>query len=271
MTDPSATPSPRSVREAVESARSAGRAAFVPYWTLGYPNEETSLAIVRRLDELGADVIELGVPFSDPVADGPTIQRSTERALANGMRLRRIFELFRDEAPKGAARLLFSYLNPLLAFGVDSLGIALAQAGIGGLLVTDLIPEESAILGPLEGVEFCYLVASTSSDQRMAAAFAASGGFVYCISTLGVTGARDAVDRSAEETVRRMRQHGEAPIAVGFGIRSAEDVREVAAYADAVIVGSALIDAVGDAEDPELACKRAEAFVAPLLRACKRV
>ncbi len=180
-TEAAANSSPRSVRAAVLAAREAGRAAFVPYLTVGYPSEEASLAIIRELDRLGADVIELGVPFSDPVADGPTIQRSTERALEQGMTLRRVLELFAAEPPARAARLLFSYLNPLLAYGVDELPDALRKANIGGILVTDLIPEEAGVLATLveaSDIEFCFLAASTSTDERMQAAASASSGFL---------------------------------------------------------------------------------------------
>jgi tryptophan synthase alpha chain len=270
----STQPMPPGVGESIRRANEDGRCAFVPYVTVGAPTLDVSLAVIQRLEELGADVIELGVPFSDPVADGPTIQRSSEIALQQGVSLRTLLEAFaaRPE-PVGGARLLFSYFNPLLQYGIHELPAALKAAGIGGVLISDLIPEEAdAWLAIARGnsIECSFLAAITSDEARLAKVAAASSAFIYCISTTGVTGARASVDAAAARTVHALRQLSDLPIAVGFGIRSPQDVRELSSVADAVVVGSALIDAIGDADDPAIACERASAFVEPLLEACRR-
>jgi tryptophan synthase alpha chain len=259
---------PASLRRAILDARTAGRCAFIPYLTMGYPTLAASLDVLARLEALGCDAVEIGIPFSDPVADGPTIQHSIECALAQGVHLRGVLAAL--AGGKGRARLLFSYLNPLLAMGLEQLPQAMHEAGIGAALITDLSPEQGAAWNRLcaeAGIETCYLAAVTSDDARLARIAAASSGMVYCISTTGVTGARDHVDDAARGVVSRLRAHTELPIAVGFGIRRREDVLAVAQYADAVIVGSALLTAIGD--DAAGAAQRAEAFVQPLLEACR--
>jgi tryptophan synthase alpha chain len=267
-------PAPTGVGESIRRANTEGRCAFIPYITVGAPTLEVSLAVIQCLEELGADVIELGVPFSDPVADGPTIQRSSERALAEGVTLRRVLEEFsRRPEPRGGARLLFSYFNPILQYGIAALPAALRDAGIGAVLISDLIPEEAAqwlAVARENAIECSFLAAITSDPERLKRVAAASSAFIYCISTTGVTGARETVDGAALRTVRSLRGMSDLPVAVGFGIRSTIDVRRLATVADAVVVGSALIDAIGDTDDPGVACGRATAFALPLLEACRR-
>jgi tryptophan synthase alpha chain len=265
---------PPGVGESIRRANAAGRCAFIPYITVGAPTLEVSLAVIEGLEELGADVIELGVPFSDPVADGPTIQRSSERALAEGVTLRRLLEEFAGRPrAKGGARLLFSYFNPILQYGIDELPAALRKAGIAGVLISDLIPEEAEpwlAIARGHAVECSFLAAITSDPARLKRVAAASSAFIYCISTTGVTGAREAVDGAVLRTVRSLRELSDLPIAVGFGIRSPADVHELAGIADAVVVGSALIDAIGETDDARIGRQRAADFVEPLLEACRR-
>jgi tryptophan synthase alpha chain len=254
---------------ALEQARVRGHCALIPYLTLGHPSLEASLALLAGLEELGVEAVEIGVPFSDPVADGPTIQRTIEGALARGVTLRRILEALR---PSDGARILFSYLNPLLAHGMESLPAALAGVGVGAVLITDLVPEEAgAWIGHARsgGIETCWLVASTSNDARLVQAAEASSGFVYCVATLGVTGSRRSLDESARATVARLRRHSEVPVAVGFGLSTAEDVLRVRSFADGAVVGSALMRALGDEVDPDAVRRRGVDWIGPLLEAAR--
>lgn len=266
---------PTGVREVVLRARGEGRCAFVPYLTMGYPDLESSVALLLALEEMGVDAVEVGIPFSDPVADGPTIQRTTDIALSQGTTLRRCLErLARTDAAgrPGVARVLFSYLNPLLAFGLESVVEAARAAGIGAAIVTDLVPEEAEdwidVCGR-GGFETCFLVASTSRDARLRLAVESTSGFLYCVSTLGVTGARKALDASARGLVERVRALDDLPVAVGFGISTPDDVRDVASFADGVVVGSALLNAIEGAEGPEEVVRRARGFVLPMLEAAR--
>lgn len=259
-----------SVRAALDAARAAGRCAFIPYITLGYPTLPASLRLLHALEEEGADVVEVGIPFSDPVADGPTIQHTIDVALEQGATLRRILEALRADSAAPGPRLLFSYLNPLLSMGLEPLLRALPEAGIRGVLVTDLIPEEARewlALTADHGIEPCFLVSSTSDDDRIDAAVAASRAFCYVISTLGVTGARTQLDDQAAATVRRVRSRHDIPLAVGFGISTPADVRRVRDYADGVVVGSALLDRLRGFTDEDDVVRVALEFVRPLLRA----
>ncbi len=261
-----------SCRQALLDARSERRCALIPYLTLGFPTLPASLAVLAAIESMGADVVEIGIPFSDPVADGPTIQRTIDVALRQGVTLRSALTAVAEGSDPGGARLLFSYLNPLLAYGLESLPAALAAAHTKGVLITDLIVDEASEwldIARSNGVETCFLVAATSDDTRIDRAAESSSGFVYCISTLGVTGARKGVDPAARRTVERLRTRHEVPVAVGFGISRPEDVRQVAAYADGVVVGSALMSALGNATEPADAAARAVEFLQPLLDAAR--
>jgi len=222
--------------------RAAGRRALVCYVTAGHPDRAAGLALVQGIADAGADVIELGVPFSDPVADGPVIQASSHKALADGMTLDHTLELA-SAAGVSVPLVLFSYLNPLLAAGDDVL-VRARTAGIAGLLVTDLPvgadPERERWIaeGPLA---FVRLVAPTTPVARMAAIASVGSGFVYLISRLGVTGVRDDVPADLARTVERLRAVCPLPICVGFGVSSPAQARAVANLADGVVVGSALV------------------------------
>ena len=222
-----------------------GRKAFVPYITAGDPDLETTGRIILELERRGADVIELGVPFSDPVADGPVIQRASERALRNGVSARDCLSLVRRIREKSEVPIvLFSYLNPLLSLGSDSMGAQLRDAGVDGVLATDLVPEEAGDFidcARASGVDTIFLVAPTSTDERIRLAAKASSGFVYAISLAGVTGVRQSVSDRAAALAGRVRRFTDLPVAVGFGISTPEQVSEVWRHADAAVVGSRIV------------------------------
>jgi tryptophan synthase alpha chain len=244
--------------ERFQALRARGRRALVCYVTAGHPDPGASLALVQGIADAGADVIELGVPFSDPVADGPVIQGSSQRALAAGMTLDRTLELA-AKSKSSAALVLMTYLNPLLAAGADVLQRA-NEAGIVGLLATDLPVGEDREreawigAGPLA---FIRLVAPTTPTERMAEIARHGSGFVYLISRLGVTGARDSVPAELAGTLQRLRSVCALPICVGFGVSSPDQARTVAAIADGVVVGSALVAAADRSVDEAVAFVRA--------------
>lgn len=255
-----------------DAARRERRAALVPYITVGDPAPAASLEIALALAEAGADILELGVPFSDPVADGPVIQAASQRALAQGVRLADVLELARQVracAPVGL--LLFSYYNPILQYGLERFARDAAAAGCDGVLATDLIPEESdayRAAAAAAGLDTVFLAAPTSPDERLAAIGAASRGFVYAVSRLGVTGARATVAPGARELVERLRRHTRLPVALGFGISRPEQARGVAEFADGVVVGTAMVDAIARAGAGGAAAAAA-AFARELRRACE--
>jgi tryptophan synthase alpha chain len=235
--------------------RKHGERAFVPFITAGDPDLATSEAIVLALAEAGADVIEIGVPFSDPIADGPTIQRATERALANGTTLRRVLELARRVRAKTDVPLaLMGSANPYYTMGAANFAKAAADAGVDGVLVPDLPPEEGADLyGALEraGVDGILLAAPTTTEARMKLLAQKSRGFLYFVSLTGITGARATLAADLEANVRRARAAGPLPVCVGFGISTPEHARAVGAYADGIAVGSALVNLVERAKTPD--------------------
>jgi tryptophan synthase alpha chain len=254
------------------AARRERRAALIPYLTVGDPSLAASLEIALALAEAGADIIELGVPFSDPVADGPVIQAASQRALAQGVRLADALELARQvRARSRVGLLLFSYYNPLLQYGLERFAREAVAAGCDGVLATDLIPEEAGAYraaAGAAGLDPVFLAAPTSPDARLAAIGAASRGFVYAVSRLGVTGARATVAPGARELVERLRRQTQLPIALGFGISQPEQARAVAAFADGVVVGTALVETIARAPQGGAAAAGA-AFVRGLRAACE--
>jgi tryptophan synthase alpha chain len=226
--------------------RSAGRTALIPYLTAGYPTPDASAAALRSAAEV-ADIIEVGVPFSDPLADGPTIQRSTFEALRQGMSLAGTLELI-ARAELAPPVVVFSYLNPILQFGIDRFLRRAEELGISGLLLTDLPagsdPEvESAV--QRSGVDLIRLVAPTTRAERLAVTLHGAEGFVYLVARLGVTGARSSLDVELVDSVARVRRATSLPLAVGFGISTPEQARAVGRIADGVVVGSALVEILG--------------------------
>ena len=224
------------------------RRALIPYLTAGFPTRATSLEALRRVAAAGADFIEVGVPFSDPLADGPTIQRTTQTALEQGMTLSGVLTLVRDAA-LAVPVIVMTYLNPVLAYGVERFARDAAHAGVAGVLLTDLpVGADSAIESAVRAgdLDLIRLVAPTTDDRRLTTALANATGFVYLISRLGVTGAREAVPGDLEHNVQRIRRATRLPIAVGFGIGTPAQATAAARSADGVVVGSALMDALAN-------------------------
>jgi tryptophan synthase alpha chain len=256
------------IAAAFETAGEQGRAALMPYFTLGYPDAQSCLDIVEAISQAGADLIELGVPFSDPLADGPTIQRSTQAALEQGIYVARCLEMVGQLRERGVQQplLLMGYVNPILAFGVERFVAEASGAGADGFIIPDLPPEEGSSVEAAcraHGRALVYLLAPTSPMERVAYLSSRTTGFLYLVSLTGVTGARAALPPDLEVFVRRVRQVASTPLAVGFGISTPEQARAVGSAADGVIVGSALIDAVARAE--ENPAKAAAAFVHSLI------
>lgn len=233
------------ISERFAQLRRDGGKGFVPFVTAGDPDLETSLEIILKLAERGVDVIELGVPFSDPMADGPTIQRSSQRALENGVSLSNVLKMVREFRKTSEVPIvLFSYLNPLWRYGLEKLAAEAAQAGIDGVLITDIVDDESkktAALFKQHGLDLISLIAPTTTDRRLEKIAASASGFIYAISRAGITGARREMSSTAEELVGRVRQFTDLPVAVGFGISTREQVEDVWRYADAAVVGSAIV------------------------------
>lgn len=224
-----------------------GRRAFIPFLSSGFPSPADTPRLLRRLAEAGADVIELGVPFSDPLADGPTIQRASWRALEEGTTLSSTLDLLAELAAELPPVVLFSYLNPILRLGVERFLERAEAAGAAGLLVTDLpVGVHTELEGRLAGsrLDLIPLAAPTTTPQRLARILGRASGFLYYISRLGVTGARPDLDRRLRPAVEDLRRRVRLPVAVGFGISTPEQAREVAAVADGVVVGSALVAAL---------------------------
>lgn len=261
---------PTRISRRFEALRAAGDLGLVAFVTAGDPSLEATERIVPALAEAGADVIELGVPFSDPIADGPVIQRASERALRSGTTLRNVVELVarlrkRTEVPL----VLFSYLNPILQMGLERFAREVAAAGADGVLVTDATPEEfekerQALRAA--GLDTVFLAAPTTTPARLARITAASSGFLYLISRAGVTGERDALPAGLPELVRRVRAATSLPIAVGFGISQPGHVSVLGGLADAAVVGSALVAEIERAATADVATSA----VADKVRALKR-
>lgn len=246
----------------------AKRPGLVTFVTAGDPDADRSAGIVRALDRGGADIIEVGVPFSDPVADGPVIEQAAARALAAGGSLSAALALVaRVRSDVSAGIVLFTYLNPLLRFGLPAFVERAAAVGVDGVLVLDLPLEEAGEFDArlvASGIDPIHLISPTTTDERIARAASLGRGFLYAISRLGVTGVRENVSGDAEEIVRRIRRQTSLPVALGFGISRPEHVREVGRYADAAVVGSALVSRIAEwADAPDLE-GRVEAFVRAL-------
>lgn len=263
----SGTRGPRHSRiaERFADASAEGRAAFVAYLTAGDPDAETTVRMASALERAGADVLELGVPFSDPIADGPVIQRAAARALAAGTTLSGVFDMARRIRERtGLALVLFSYINPLMRYGIERAARDARRAGFDGALVTDLPPEEASACRPAlarEGLDTVFLASPTSTPARMAAAARLSTGFLYVVSRSGITGARGALDPGLSKTIRRARRAaGRLPLAVGFGIGTPAAAARAASLADGIVVGSALVAAAEKAaaagSSPEEAVER---------------
>ncbi len=235
----------RRIADKFNKLEATGKKAFIPFIMAGDPDLDTTIRLVPELERAGSHVIELGIPFSDPVADGPTIQRAGARALQHRYHMADYLQAVRDiRRVSEVPILLFSYFNPVLQYGLDALASDGHKAGIDGILVTDVTPEEgSQYCACMESnqVDTIFLVAPTSDDERIANIAACSRGFVYIVSRTGVTGTQSDLSGSIVPTVERVRRHTKLPVAVGFGISRPEHVREVWKIADGAVVGSAIV------------------------------
>jgi tryptophan synthase alpha chain len=222
-----------------------GKKGFIPFVTAGDPDLGTTLELICELDRAGATLIELGIPFSDPMADGPVIQRASERALQSDFGVAEVLDLVRRAREKTSTPIiLFTYFNPLLQFGLRRLAKTAREVGVDGVLVTDLTPEEGEEFAAecrANNLDMIFLVAPTSTDDRLKMVAERASGFIYAISRAGVTGTRSSVSEEAERLVERVRKFSKLPVAVGFGISNAQQVADVHRYADAVVVGSAIV------------------------------
>ena len=231
--------------------RSSGRTGLVTYVTAGDPDARRSASVLQTLDQAGADILEVGIPFSDPLADGPAIQRASERALAAGMTLRSSLDLIGSvRASVSAPIVVFTYANPVLAMGLENFMRRASEVGVDGVLVLDLPIEEAAELrdaADVVGIDPIFLLSPTTTDARNRKAAELGRGFLYAISRLGVTGERDTIADGARALVDRIRQITQRPLALGFGISRPEHVAEVGRWADAAVVGSGLVNRIASA------------------------
>jgi tryptophan synthase alpha chain len=265
-----AAPSTR-ISERFAALRASGELGIVAYITAGDPSLDATLQFVLVLAESGADIIELGVPFSDPLADGPTIQRASERALKSGATLAGVIDLVSQIRQSSQIPLvLFSYYNPILQMGLENFARGASEAGVGGVLATDLTPEESADYRRIlagHHLDTIFLGAPTSTDERLAKISSVSSGFLYLISRTGVTGAKDSLPDDLPALLRRARAATQLPIAVGFGISLPVHVSVLGGLADAAVVGSALVSEIEQAKSTQAACTALAARVRSLKQA----
>jgi tryptophan synthase alpha chain len=245
--------------------RAEQRTGLITYVTAGDPNLARSADILRALDRAGSDVLEVGIPFSEPLADGPVIQRATERALASGATASRVLDLVSEVRPTVRAPIvIFTYANPVLRMGVESFAVRAKQAGVDGVLVLDLPIEEAGSFRDAMAareIDMIFLLSPTTTDARLKAAAKLGRGFLYGISRLGVTGTRDTVADGAEALAGRMRAATTLPIALGFGISTPEHVRHIGKFADAAVVGSGLVRVIAESGNSPDLIERVESYV----------
>lgn len=243
----------RRISEAFDFAATDHAAALMPYFTLGYPSPETSLQIIQAISH-HSHLIELGVPFSDPIADGPTIQRSTQLALEQGVNSKACLDMLGELRNRGVntPALLMGYYNPILAYGEEHYVRDAAAAGADGLIIPDLPPEEAGVIAEAAdkaGLALIYFLAPTSDQRRIRLVLERANGFIYMVSVTGVTGARATLHADLRNFVQRLKKQTDVKIAVGFGISRPEQASEISEFADGIIVGSALINAIDAADD----------------------
>ena len=230
-----------------DKCRAENRAALVGYLPAGFPTVPKSIEVFETMVANGCDIVEVGIPYSDPVMDGPTIQAAADTALRAGARVRDVFTVVEKVSAAGGKAVVMTYWNLVMHYGVDAFARDLAAARGLGIITPDLIPDEAGAwieASDAHDLDRIFLLAPSSTEERIASTVAASRGFVYAASTMGVTGARDAVSSAAPELTERIRRHSDIPVGVGLGVRSGAQAAEIAQYADAVIVGSALVTAV---------------------------
>ena len=263
------------IQNAFDRLNAEGRKALIPFITAGDPDAAMTLPLMHALVEAGADVIELGVPFSDPMADGPTIQRASERALAKGMSLRKVLQLvsaFRTEDDRTPV-VLMGYANPIEAMGLERFAEKAAQSGVDGVLVVDYPPEEAEKFGAAmkaHGMDPIFLIAPTSTAERIAQVATIASGYVYYVSLAGVTGSGALNVDAVAQKLPAIREKTGLPVGVGFGIRDAATAARIAAFADAVVVGSRIIEEI-EKSTAETACANVKALVADIRRGVDEV
>jgi tryptophan synthase alpha chain len=253
------TPVPSRIPDALDAIRKAGRPALLPFVTAGYPTMETSEATIHAMVEAGADGFEIGIPFSDPIADGTTVQRTSQVSLANGTTIDDCIALVRRLRESGVTvpMMLMGYFNPVVKYGIERYVADCAHAGVDGFIIPDLPIEESDRIHSVcreHGRDLIFMVAPTSTERRLELVGERGSGFVYCVSVRGVTGARESIAEGLGEYLARIRRHTDIPLMVGFGISTPEHVREVGQHADGAIVASAMInylDTLPEADQPE--------------------
>jgi tryptophan synthase alpha chain len=262
------------IKKIFADSKARGEAALIPFITAGDPDLKTTLKIMRALERNGADCIELGIPFSDPTADGPTIQRSSERALKNGaISLPAIFRLVREfRADSEVPVVLFGYFNPIFRFGAKQFAHQAAAAGADGVLCVDLPPEESGELQrwtDAAGLDLIFLLAPTSGPERLQLVARKGRGFIYYVSVTGVTGARRSLEDGLRARVEQVRKASALPVGVGFGISTPKQAAWIAGFADAAVVGSALVERIERTKGSEAKAKQAGAFIGQLKTAIR--
>jgi tryptophan synthase alpha chain len=224
------------------------RAGLVTFITAGDPSIDVSSAILKQLPDAGADIIELGMPFSDPMADGPAVQASSQRALDNGASMIKTLAMVREfrKSDTDTPIILMGYFNPVYIYGVEKFVADAAEAGVDGFIIVDLPPEESEMREPVEnaGLSFIYLATPTTDDQRLPTVVEHASGFIYYVSVTGITGTTSAATADIETALARVRRHSDLPIVVGFGIKTAEQAAEIGKHAEAVVIGSAFVNKV---------------------------
>ena len=233
----------------------AEKTGLITFVTAGDPTLEISADILSQLPQAGADIIEIGMPFSDPMADGPAIQASSLRALKNGVtcsKILKMVEKFREQDDITPI-ILMGYFNPIYIYGVEKFVVDASKVGVDGFIIVDLPPEETEMRIPLEdeGLSLIYLTSPTTHNQRIPDVVKNASGFIYHVSVLGITGTTAPSGKNIEKDLNRIRSHTNLPIAVGFGIKTPEQAREVSAYADAVVVGSAFVNKISESLDPD--------------------
>ncbi|GII26659.1 tryptophan synthase subunit alpha [Planotetraspora mira] len=256
-----------------EKARAENRSALVGYLPAGFPSKDGAVAAATAMVEAGCDVIEIGLPYSDPLMDGPTIQDAVHRSLVNGTRISDVMRTVEGVAASGAATLVMTYWNPVDRYGAERFARDLASAGGAGTITPDLTPEESEpwlAASKEAGIDTVFLVAPSSPDERISRVASCCTGFVYAASLMGVTGARESVGSAAEGLVKRTRSHTSLPICVGLGVGNGRQAAEVAAYADGVIVGSAFIRRLLDAPDEKTGLAEVRELAQELARGVRR-
>jgi len=261
------------IAELFERLRAEDRAALVGYWPAGFPTKQRSIAAIETMVAAGVDLVEVGLPYSDPVMDGPTIQAAADCALQAGTRIWDVFDVVAASTAAGAPTVVMTYWNPVERYGVDRFAGDLAEAGGCGLITPDLTPDEAnewIWASDAHGLDRIFLVAPSSTDERLAMTADASGGFVYATAVMGVTGQRQRTSDAAPELVGRLRRVTDKPVGVGLGVSDGAQAREVANYADAVIVGSALVQCLIDHEDPDAGSEALRALVTDLRAGVRR-